>query len=219
MLKKYAVLAGLLVSLFCFNASAAVCERVKTWGSEVLTYTDLNAEFDRLITCVNNIDPSKIDLTGNYNWTGTHTFPTANATTVVATTVNGSTGNFNDGHMYGQPLYFSKEIVLPEYVQLETDALPIMPVEAGWAPNGILITKFGIKTSASSTYSVVIEDWTSPTSGSSVDISTVATSTSTEAESGALTTTVSAGHIVFIDLPTTTGLKWIQVWFVYEIKA
>lgn len=167
-------------------------------------------------------------------WTnlGTVTTMVATSSTLVSTDINGGTidaatigattpaaGTFSDGAMYGQPLVYSKTLILPEYIQDETDTVAILPVETGWAPNGILITKFGIKTNASSTYSVVLEDWTSATSGSSVDIFTVATSSTSEAESGALTTTVTAGDIVFIDLPTTTGLKWLQIWFNYEIKG
>lgn len=123
-----------------------------------------------------------------------------------------------DGALAGQSLICSKTIILPEYVQVETDFFPMLPIESSWAPNGITILKYGIKTDTSSSYSTVLEDWSAPDTYSA-DISTVATSSSLEAESGALTTIVAAGHIVGVDLPATTGLKFLQVWFVYNIIA
>lgn len=177
---------------------------------------------------------------------GTVTTMIANSSTLVTTDINGGridgtrigvssaeTGNFTalgagslsvggtsilsgPTYIYGETRTFSKTIVLPEYVQDETDAVPLFPVNN---VGGIKITKFGIATNASSTYSVVLEDWTSPTSGSVADISTVATSSTSEAASGALTATVPNSDIVMIDLPTTTGLKWLMVYFEYELLS
>jgi len=125
----------------------------------------------------------------------------------------------NNGATYGQPLMFSKTIILPEYVQPSADFVPLLPVEAGAFPHGILITNCGIKLDANRAYSVVFEDWSDPATASA-DIATVATGAGEkEKESGALTTTVAAGHIVGVDLPTTTGAKFLMVWFIYEIKA
>lgn len=142
--------------------------------------------------------------------------------TIDGATIGGTTpgtGTFSDGAMYGQPLMFSKTIILPEYVQDETDFVPLLPVEAGAFPHGILITNCGIKLDANRAYSVVFEDWSDPATASA-DIATVATGAGEkEKESGALTTTVAAGNIVGVDLPTTTGAKFLMVWFIYEIKA
>ena len=110
---------------------------------------------------------------------------------------------------------FTKTIILPEYVQGETDVVPLLPVENLWAGGGIKIVKFGIKTNNASSYSCVLEDWSNPATHVS-DISTVATSSSMEAESGTLSYEVAVGNIVMVDLPTTTGVKWLQVWFVYR---
>ncbi len=135
-----------------------------------------------------------------------------------AQTINGAKV-LTDGAVYGQPLCCSRTLILPEYVQAQTDFVPLLPIEAGWAPYGILVTKFGIKIDANRAYSVVLEDWSDPATASA-DISTVATGAGEkEQESGALTATVAAGHIVGIDLPTTTGAKFLQAWFTYEIKA
>lgn len=120
--------------------------------------------------------------------------------------------------LYGVPQVCTKTIVLPEYVQDETDEVPMLSVETSWAPNGIEIIECGIKINAAQVYSVDFQRWTSPTGGAA-SISTVATDVAeTEKSSGAISYTVNAGEIVFADLPSTTGLKWLQVWFVYKVK-
>ena len=153
---------------------------------------------------------------GTWNGTIDGTWTAASQTCTDLGSV--TTAVINDGAFYGQTLMLSKTIILPEYVQDEVDFVPVLPIESGAFPNGILITKFGIKTDANTTYSVVLEDWSDPQTHSA-DISTVATSASDEAASAALTTTVAAGNIVGVDLPTTTGVNSLQVWFEYEIKA
>lgn len=85
-MKKLLLMA---LMLFSSTAWATDCERIKTWTAETLTSADLNAEFDGLITCVNSIDPDKIDLSANYSWAGTHTFSgatTFNSTITTPTT-------------------------------------------------------------------------------------------------------------------------------------
>ena len=168
---------------------------------------EVNARISLLYTLQNGgIDAANVDLTDDYAWTGAHTFDEITSATIT------------DGAVYGQRLMFTRTFILPEYVQDEVDFVPILPVESLAFPYGILITKFGIKTDANTTYSVVLEDWSDPQTHSA-DISTVATSASDEAASAALTTTVAAGNIVGVDLPTTTGVKSLQVWFEYTIKA
>jgi len=159
---------------------------------------EVNARISLIYTLQNGgIDAANVDLTDDYAWTGTHSF---------------------NGAVYGQRLMFTRTFILPEYIQDEVNFVPILPVESLAFPYGILITKFGIKTDADSSYSVVLEDWSDPQTHSA-DISTVATSASDEAASAALTTTVAAGNIVGVDLPTTTGVKSLQVWIEYTIKA
>ncbi len=51
--------------------------RTKTWtDSEILTASDLNAEFDNIVTNANgnNLDGDNISLSASYAWTGTHSF-------------------------------------------------------------------------------------------------------------------------------------------------
>ena len=173
---------------------------------------EVNARISLLYTLQNGgIDAANVDLTDDYAWTGAHTFDEITSATITTATIT-------DGAVYGQRLMFTRTFILPEYVQDEVDFVPILPVESLAFPYGILITKFGIKTDANTTYSVVLEDWSDPQTHSA-DISTVATSASDEAASAALTTTVAAGNIVGVDLPTTTGVNSLQVWFEYEIKA
>ena len=173
---------------------------------------EVNARISLLYTLQNGgIDAANVDLTDDYAWTGAHTFDEITSATITTATIT-------DGAVYGQRLMFTRTFILPEYVQDEVDFVPILPVESVAFPYGILITKFGIKTDANTTYSVVLEDWSDPQTHSA-DISTVATSASDEAASAALTTTVAAGNIVGVDLPTTTGVNSLQVWFEYEIKA
>lgn len=107
----------------------------------------------------------------------------------------------------------------PDGVQAVSDAVPLLAVENTWAPNGITIRDIYLKTDASSSYTINLEEWTSPTDGAPVTIESVATSATTEAEDdGTLSdATVAAGSIVFVDLPTTTA-NWIQVSFTYFVK-
>jgi hypothetical protein len=115
--------------------------------------------------------------------------------------------------------YAQITIVDPEAVQAITDAVSILAVEATWAPSGIRILDCRLKTSASSTYAINLEEWTSPTDGSPSTIEAVATSSSTEAEGdGTLSDAdVAAGSIVRVDLPTTAEAE-ITVGFTYLIK-
>ncbi len=124
----------------------------------------------------------------------------------------------NTNYAYGQPLMFSKTLIYPEYIQDDTDFVPLLPIEAAWAPNGIVVRRCGIKKNANGAYSVVFEDWSDPATYSA-DIATVATGAGEkEKDSGAISVSVAAGKIVGIDLPTTAGVIFLQVWFIYELK-
>lgn len=150
------------------------------------------------------------------------TFTTLGATTGNITTLNTTTGNIttvNASSVYGVPQICSKTIILPEFVRNETDDVPLLPIETSWAPNGIEIIECGIKINTAQIYSVAFQMWDTPTTSHST-ISTVACAVSeTEKTSGAISFTAAAGNIIFADLPNTTGLKWLQVWFVYKVKA
>ncbi len=103
---------------------------------------------------------------------------------------------------------FSATLAFPDSLQSEIDNWLLKPIEATEFPNGITVTKLWLKTSASSSYTLVVEDWTDPTTASA-DIGTVATSTSTEA-STEVSYSVSAGNIIMMDLPTT-DIGWIAL--------
>jgi hypothetical protein len=143
--------------------------------------------------------------------------PQANSKTVIFLTTRDQGTN---AEVVAPTVHFASITILdPEGVQAVMDAVTILPVEATWAPAGIRILDCYLKTSASSTYSVGFEEWTSPTDGSPSTIETVATSTSTEAEDdGTLSDAdVAAGSIVRVDLPTTAEAE-ISVSFTYFIK-
>jgi len=107
----------------------------------------------------------------------------------------------------------------PDGIQGTVDAVSIFAVETEMFPHGITLISCGIKTDASSTYSVNFEEWTSPNDGAPSTIETVATSTSTEAEDdGTLTdSSIAAGSIIKIDLPAT-DINELMVWITYTIN-
>lgn len=129
---------------------------------------------------------------------------------------------YNGSAAYSIPINKTAQatIIEPEKVQAIIDAVSILSVESSWAPFGITLVKVGIKTNASSSYSVNFEEWTSPTDGSPATIETVATSSTTEAEDdGTLTdASIAAGSIIKIDLPTT-DIAELTVWVVYRINV
>jgi len=99
----------------------------------------------------------------------------------------------------------------PDKIQSVTDTVPLFPVESTVFPHGIEITRVYLKTSASSTLSVNLEEFTSPTDGAPSTITTIATSASTEADEAPDTDgTVAAGSIIMLDLDTT-DVDWLTL--------
>jgi len=197
-------------------------------------YTELSAHVAALNPHTNALDVTGDTMTGNlimdgadvHIWDGndlkmysdggiTEKFSVDGATGTVTAAI----GNIADGHMYGQPLMFSKTIILPEYVKAQIAHIPILPVEAGWAPFGITVTNCGIKLDANRAYSVNFEEFTDPITADAA-IATVATGAGEkEKESGAITKDIEAGNIVVVELPATTGALFLQVWVIYELNA
>jgi len=122
------------------------------------------------------------------------------------------------------PVMVAFTLVDPDTTQAIIDAVTIFPIEAEKYPNGITITDFGIKTAASSSYSVVLEEWTAPGTHSA-DLETVATSTSLEAEdngtigngSGGGAGDCNVGSIIKIDLPTD-DIDELSGWIVFTVN-
>lgn len=114
---------------------------------------------------------------------------------------------------------FSATIYDPDSIQGTEDAVPILPVEADWAPHGIKLISVGIKTDANSTYAVNFEEWTSPLDGSPSTIEAVTTSASVEAEDdGTLSDSdIAVGSIIYVDLDTD-DIDMLVVWGTYYIK-
>jgi len=163
---------------------------------------------------------------------GTVTTADINGGTADNVVIGGSTpaaGTFSDGAHYGVPLLFTKTIVLPEYVEDEAAIVPLMVTDATWCPFGIRITKVGITKNAVGAYAIMLEKWTlaSPPAAEA-DILTADLDPGAGAAFTSTTNTftgtgtyydVPVNKIVGLDLPATTGVKWLTVWFTYELKA
>jgi len=131
-------------------------------------------------------------------------------------------GNFttaNANRINGVPQICTRTFVLPEYIQSESATIVIFPIRTEFAPDGIQITKCGINLDANRAYSVTFRYRTGPTGGDTT-MATVATgSGEATKDSGTLTENLSVGQYIAIGLPSTTGAKWLNVWFTYTVRA
>jgi len=92
---------------------------------------------------------------------------------------------------------------------LGTQVCKLLYVHSDYAPNGINLITCRVETGESSSYSVDFEIWDDPLEGSPTAIATVATSSSTEAETSTLTnSSVDAGQYVMGSLPAT-DVNWV----------
>lgn len=108
----------------------------------------------------------------------------------------------------------------PDTIQAIEDAVPLLAVEADWAPHGITIVDCGWKSDAAATQTIGFEEWTSPTDGtpSTIEDVTSGSDVTEQADDGTLAdSAVAAGSIVMIDLPTTS-LNYLQVWMTYFVN-
>lgn len=118
------------------------------------------------------------------------------------------------------PLIQQKDITIvePDQVQTVTDAIPVLAVDSYNYPNGITIVAIRLATSASSTLSLNVEEWSTPTDGSPVTIDAIATSGSTETTETTITdASVASGSYVFLDLDTT-DVDWLKVTIWYYVN-
>jgi len=113
----------------------------------------------------------------------------------------------------------TKTVYDPDGIQSTADAIPLFAVEAEAFEHGITLLDCGIKTNASSSYTVNFEEWTAPDDGSPSTIESVATSSSLEAEDdGTLTdAAIAAGSIIYADLPDT-NIAMLVLWFTYIVN-
>jgi len=108
---------------------------------------------------------------------------------------------------------FSATLAFPDLLQAEIDNWPLKAIEATEFPHGVVVTDIHIKTSASSTYAINVENWDDPTTINGVNptIDAITTSSSTEASEDTITyATIAAGQIIMLDLPTT-DISWVQI--------
>ena len=125
----------------------------------------------------------------------------------------------------GAKLYFfSATIFNPDGIQSTLGNITIFPIEAESFPNGITFTDLGIKTNAASNYTLLFQEWTAPTTYSSL-LESVSTSSATEAEddgtiangTGGGAGDCNAGSILKVTLPTT-DVDELVVWGSYKIN-
>lgn len=122
-------------------------------------------------------------------------------------------GAATDVVMGKMPHSFAVTLAMPDGLQSEIDNWPLKAIESTIFPHGIVVTRIRLKTSASSTYAVNIENWDDPTTinGANPTIDAITTSGSTEATEDTITySTIAAGQIIMMDLPTT-DIGWITV--------
>lgn len=165
------------------------------------------------------VDFSGTNLKGNggVDWTpiaGDNAICTFDGTDWFCTVCNDP----NDGSDSGTNIqHESISIWTPAAVQADQDAIPFCPIESDWAASGITVRKFGIKTWPASTYTAVLEEWTSPTDGAPSTVATASTSGTSEAEDASpADPDIAAGSILMIDLPTT-DITFLQVWMTYTV--
>ena len=145
--------------------------------------------------------------------------------TLTSSTCTGNAATVTNGVYTTDLIQLEKTIIDPDSVQAITDAVTIMCIEGEKYPNGITVVDFGIKTSTSSTYSVVLEEWSAPGTATG-DLETVATSNSLEAEddgtigngSGGGAGDCNTGSILKVDLPTT-DVDELVVWWTFTRNA
>lgn len=177
---------------------------------------DSKSELEAQIADVANFAEADGDTyTGQHNFGGATDLeipneptPTTNATGEIAFGTTNNMLEVFDGTsslvLAGLNKPFSFPISDPDL--LAKDTVMLIGIESEWAPNGVTITSIGIKTWASSTYSVRFMWYTQPgNGGTETVIKIVATSGSTEAKetSGFTDAAGAVGDILVIELPTT----------------
>ncbi len=182
--------------------------------------------YDYLVSFDADADSSFTDETWYTNiLDGTAVFSDLNGNDIIDSD-NYAADSIDDEHINWAdiPVTATATLVDPDTTQATIDAVTIFPIEAERFPNGITITDCGIKTDASSSYTVVFEEWTAPDTHAN-DLESVATSTSLEAEddgtigngSGGSAGDCNAGSIIKIDLPAT-DIDELSVWIVFTVN-
>jgi len=143
-----------------------------------------------------------------------------------ANALNISAGDGTDiaaGTAVAMPLIIQKDITImqPQTVRAVSDAIPFIALEDYNYANGITLVAIRVSTAANSALSVVVEEWTSPTSGSASDLETITLSgaeSETTIERAAIAdTAVAAGNYIFLDLDNTS-VDWLKVTIWYYVN-
>lgn len=98
-----------------------------------------------------------------------------------------------------------------------TTDIPMLSVESGWAPGGIVLTTCGFKQNGTGTYSINVVKRTSPTAAPTTLDSLSGTGAEVTDPSPSVTT-VAASEIMYVQISdVTTDLNYVQVWCEYYV--
>ena len=225
-MKKLGILAGVLCTIALVDCLyAGLITKPYTFiNGGTADATQVNSDFDTLYTLVNgnintsnlagsaNIPLSQLDSTTVAGVSASQTLTNKTLTTPII-----STPNLNNTLIRNTPMMISKTIILPAFVQSEIANIPLFPVVSTFT-NGITIDICGIKLDSKTAYSVDFQIWSDPLTYNS-DVGTVSTSASqSQNDTGAITVPINSGSILFANLPSTTGVNFLNLWCVYEVN-
>lgn len=110
---------------------------------------------------------------------------------------------------------YSKSTTLlePDQVQGVSDAIPLFPIDSTEFDSGITVTDVLLQASSAVSASIVLEEWTDPTTHSS-DVVTVSLSSETETTETSVNTSISNGSILMVDLDAT-DVNWYCITIFY----
>jgi hypothetical protein len=110
---------------------------------------------------------------------------------------------------------FAATLAMPDSLQSESDNWPLKAIESTEFPHGIVVTDIYLKVSDMSGYDLNVENWDDPNTinagdGTIDNITTTAHSTDESTEDTITYSTIGAGQVIMLDLPTT-DVSWIYV--------
>ena len=118
----------------------------------------------------------------------------------------------------GAKKYFGVILAFPKNLYDSLAVWTVFPVMSSIAPHGIYLESLWVQTDNSSSYSVIFEEWSSPSSETN-DIDTIATSAGYEAGGVPSDRLIIAGGIIKARIPATTGTKELILVGSYWIRA
>lgn len=110
---------------------------------------------------------------------------------------------------------FTATLAFPDLLQAEIDNWPLKAIESTQFPHGVVITDIHLKVSDMSGYDLNVENWDDPNTinagnGTIDNIVCTAHSQDENSEDTITYSTIAAGQIIMLDLPTT-NVSWIYI--------